>query len=153
MDPYYQITVLYIFSYFSLSVLSNFRKKGLEERRRKQLDLGLLLLWTFSTVSYKKEEHNISMAQLLRVALSVRSESAGVSPLYHLRMETDSLRETLCYYLEYQVMEKCGFLAILSAIFHHQRLLEKKSMSQIPSTDFCLSVLPSNRIKSLEFMT
>jgi hypothetical protein len=75
----------------------------------------------FSTVSYKKEEHNISMVQLLRVALSVGSESAGVSLLYHLRMETDSIRETLCYYLEYQLMKKCGFLAILSAIFHHQR--------------------------------
>jgi len=64
------------------------------------------------------------MVQLLRLALSVWSESAGISPLYHLRMGTDSLRETLCYYLEYQIMEKWGFLAIVSAIFRHQRLLE-----------------------------
>jgi len=64
------------------------------------------------------------MVQLLRVALSVGSESADVCPLYHLRMETDSIGETLCYCLEYQVMGKCGVLAILSAIFHSQRLLE-----------------------------
>jgi hypothetical protein len=63
------------------------------------------------------------MVQLLRVALSVGFESAGVSPLYYLRMETDSLCETLCYCLEYQFMEKCGFLAIPNAILHHQRLL------------------------------
>jgi len=62
----YTFFLTFHFQCFQISV-----KIGLEERRRKQRDSKFLPLWTFSIVSYKKEGHNISMVQLMGVALSV----------------------------------------------------------------------------------
>jgi hypothetical protein len=81
-------------------------------------------------LSVGPEKERISITGL---ALSKGPNWVGVFSPLHMRMETNPVSETSCFYsLEYQTMEKTKNPVILCTIHHRQNPLESTSISNCP---------------------